>query len=669
LRISLLPKNRIFNIVFALAFVGLSFHSVCAVAQTRDATFREFEREQVPTPQQLVQFLTGLNGQSNQFDSQKFEKLEDLGRKALEGLTPQQRKLAEDLARKYLKGSPGEAKQATDLLDKMGIKMTPEMEQRLRHKYKNQIQDLLDRQSAKNSNQRPSNGQARNYQPPNSQRNRPQANGNSSRTQTPYERLPNDIVPDENAPKPEGRPGLNRDPASDKAGNGKDVGRRDDGERSRFGNRSGASGAVAGVETSNNNPAGSGLDQGSNQRRNGQEQTFPQNQALPQDGKSAAEIQRILDDINNGSDIKKDSQSNQSEKNREKSPGEKSSKGWDRLPEDILKRVVDSQAKRKGLGGSSGSKEKKNALDGSFFERMSETLGGKDKPKSKERLSRRFDRLLVDAAKRSIEEKIQNGDFGSDSDVADSVDSVFDKVIERVHDSIDQKKRESGEVVYNPDAPFGAPAGPPQQNKNNSSPSGPDDPFEQMNGPSEKSDSATGSSPGNGFGSMLEGFKSIEFGGWKIIGLVVGVLAAILLVGFLVLKFFVPKSRNGESLWTKRKSGPIRSPKDLIEAFDFFLLKKFGYKSTWWNANHAANVLKKEAPEHGDQIKELVDDYVEARYSKRVEDLSVAERKEHTAILGLLSKRAFNKLAGVENSSLDARQHEDLNDDFVPAKG
>ena len=81
----------------------------------------------------------------------------------------------------------------------------------------------------------------------------------------------------------------------------------------------------------------------------------------------------------------------------------------------------------------------------------------------------------------------------------------------------------------------------------------------------------------------------------------------------------------------------LKSPKDLIETVDMFVLSKFGIKSSWWNAGVVHNVLASSSPELKSQVDELIQDYIRARYMRANIQISSADQQRYRKTLEELS--------------------------------
>ena len=95
-----------------------------------------------------------------------------------------------------------------------------------------------------------------------------------------------------------------------------------------------------------------------------------------------------------------------------------------------------------------------------------------------------------------------------------------------------------------------------------------------------------------------------------------------------------PAQKFGRSF----RAAKIRSPKDLVEAVDYFIVQKFGGRSQWWNAKHAQDMLCAGAPGYSAKISELLKDYVRARYTRADVTLSAEEQLNYKKTLQELSK-------------------------------
>ena len=287
----------------------------------------------------------------------------------------------------------------------------------------------------------------------------------------------------------------------------------------------------------------------------------------------------------------------------------------------------------------------KLASNKDLLKRVGETLSGSnnDSAVPKERLTARFDRLLVDAAKRSLDSKSGNG---SDFDLPGSDDSVFDKFIDKFHNTVTNKNRsnssQSKPSVQKQDWRASnnnnRQSAPPTAERNRGLAENVSTPSPRSTNPTDQSIDISSSGGVNLF-DTFRGLPKLEP---KHAFTFVAVVGLVLFLAYLMMRSLA----NDETTVRARKFGKrfrnvkIQSPKDLVEAVDHFLIIKFGSDSRWWNAKHAHNVLCAGAPEFSPKISELIKDYVRVRYMRADVRLSESEQRRYKTTLQELSKLA-----------------------------
>jgi hypothetical protein len=96
---------------------------------------------------------------------------------------------------------------------------------------------------------------------------------------------------------------------------------------------------------------------------------------------------------------------------------------------------------------------------------------------------------------------------------------------------------------------------------------------------------------------------------------------------------------------------PVRTPGELVNAFDRFVLARFGRKADWWDARRAeARVRAGDLRQVSDsRLNELVSSYEEARYSPTAEEWS-GERLDRL-------NETLRDLASVDGDAPEQAQH------------
>jgi len=270
---------------------------------------------------------------------------------------------------------------------------------------------------------------------------------------------------------------------------------------------------------------------------------------------------------------------------------------------------------------------------------------GDGSAQSQERLTARFDKILVKAAKRTLE----SDSTLSDIEVPDSLDSMLDKLIDRAHKSVSDKKngkgqdgtRKTGESEDSDDwfngmrngfsengqsEQSGSTPGERRQRQNQTSPSTP---------PSPKQSMPNIATPDFSPKDLLDKLPDLSKVNPKHVFLIVGAIGLGLLAIYLLLQNVVgdAKAVKARRVTKRLRNAVIDTPKDLVEAVDVFLVGKFGSQSSWWNDRHARQRLNSVAPKYASKIDDLLKDYVRARYMRAEVRLSSAEQQRYKQTL------------------------------------
>lgn len=267
----------------------------------------------------------------------------------------------------------------------------------------------------------------------------------------------------------------------------------------------------------------------------------------------------------------------------------------------------------------------KNILDGA-----KDTLTGSSSssPRPQERLTSRFDRLLVKAAEKSLEAKSNGPD---NLDLPDSVESALERVFGKVRDSLKKKKKRFEDAIPPENSPIRGQGNgeltPSNVNASNRSAGGPNP-------------SNTFTNRGNRLMDGVGDLPKIDPSRLLLVMFVIGLCA---LAGYVSWQVWGNQSAKGAQRGLRRRRLParIRSPKDLVEAVDQIIIRKFGTDARWWNAKHARDVLCSNAPHFNAPISDLINGYVRARYSHEDPSLSADVQQRYKATLKELSNLRF----------------------------
>jgi len=303
--------------------------------------------------------------------------------------------------------------------------------------------------------------------------------------------------------------------------------------------------------------------------------------------------------------------------------------------------MIQALQKLAAKGSSSFNKDLANSLGNSFS-------GNRSQPKStKERLTARFDRLLVDAAKRSLESKSKSKSK-SGLELPESVDSAFDKFLDKYRESVNKNKRketkrvESNSLMKNwrtANQRNPSESTPAKRNRDNETgvvsaqPSQPDEP------PDRPVSSSSGEVDASNLWELFSGLPKIEARYIILIAMFGGLM--IIVVFVLMHRFDNNNAPVSARRFVKQfNRAKIQSPADLVEGVDQFLISKFGSDSKWWNAGHAREVLCSDAPHYNEKIGDLIREYVRSRYTRADVSLSESEQRQYKSTLQDLAKLA-----------------------------
>ncbi len=305
------------------------------------------------------------------------------------------------------------------------------------------------------------------------------------------------------------------------------------------------------------------------------------------------------------------------------------------LPNDILKE------------SDNGVSRESPPINDDWLNRIGETLSGskRDSVAPKERLTARFDRLLVEAAKRSLDSQSA---LGQNVGTQGSVDSMFNRFIDQFQKSTaghDRTMKASAKPrTAEPDwrSSF---RNPPSRR----SPTEPGlDVAENISTPNRRfSDlperTNVVSSDDSGGVDLLDSLSQLRQLEVKQLFTFAALLGLVVFLAYLMLRqatmdeTAVAKTRKFGKRFRKSK---IQYSDDLVDAVDQFIVNKFGSDSRWWNARHAHNILCAEAPEYSAKISEMISDYVRARYMRMDVSLTESEQDRYKTTLRELTRLA-----------------------------
>lgn len=314
-----------------------------------------------------------------------------------------------------------------------------------------------------------------------------------------------------------------------------------------------------------------------------------------------------------------------------------------------LGNLLQEAARKMGEQGSGPrlSENQTNQLK-KMFDGARNTLGqtGANSQQPKERLTSRFDRLLVQAAKRSLESKNDSANL----DLPESVESAFENVIGKVQESIKEKKRERLRAERERRT-----ASRRQRTSNRSTQN-----QQRIVNSNRQNSSGGGSSRSSNSSSsqsinLFESLPELPAFDPKRVLLGMAILGLFVFLGYVIWQVLANRSDRASRSGLKRRprQARIRSPRDLVDAVDQVIIYNFGNDARWWNAGHAKNVLCAAAPNYSAPISELIREYVRARYSQATTTIDESLQQQYKATLKELANLRMGEGSTVADESTD----------------
>jgi len=258
---------------------------------------------------------------------------------------------------------------------------------------------------------------------------------------------------------------------------------------------------------------------------------------------------------------------------------------------------------------------------------------------SSEKIGTRFDRLLVKAVDRTLSSD-------NDKGISKSVGGVLGNLIERFQNKdSDEKADRQRETRRNrkEERSSSSRRDTAANNANNF------DNQRNSNSSSTQSNASSSSTPdpsapiadalSSGSGKMSDLIPDLSGVNPTYVFTFFAITGFLLFVGYLLTQSIVGNETQSRkrSVIKQVRNTKIRSPKDLVETVDMFLLAKFGIKSSWWNARLAQQVLHSGSPDLKNKVDELFRDYVRARYMRNDIEIPTADQQRYKATLEELS--------------------------------
>ncbi|QEG24363.1 hypothetical protein [Mariniblastus fucicola] len=666
-----------------------------AIAQD---SFREFDRKLVATPAELYDALSWLHPQKQRapIDPQRLKDIEKAGRDFLSKLSPEQQDKAWEFAEKYLRKNGVDAASSQKLLQEFGL--PPEMQNELTKQFRkfgnrrtdpdatragdrdDEIGELL-RKAREQFERQAGGGRQGESEKSETGKVRPAAEVDAGTLgANPARRSPDSAE----LPQSDGEGDGDREGNEQGTRAAKEDARGDEGDRDGESAPSNASRKKAESQppevapespfgqpetaAGEEGPERQGLDPNGrpksnrSSKRNGEDESNRSGQQNREKATSGdeAQLDQLLKQLD-GLKKQKVNQGGPGSQRRARGSSPDSDLEWEKLIENLAEnRTGNADSDQNGQPGNNGRNSdsdatpRKNML-GRAQELISNAFNGKkgsaegdssgkatNGTQSNERVGSRFDRLLVKAVDRTLAAQDEDG-------VSEGVSGMLGSLIERFQNreseseeqASDSQRRGSRDQASR----NGQNAGDDRQNDDSIANS-------IVNQANRNSDSL-GS---NGSSSQSSNFKPPRFETGDVGDLIpdlsgvdpthvftfFAIVGVVLFVVYLATQSFV-----GDGVNTKRKTREVirrvrnttmRSPKDLVETVDMFLLAKFGIKSSWWNAKLARRILHSSSPELQGQVDDLFRDYVRARYMRRDIQIPDTDQQRYRETLEALSK-------------------------------
>ena len=683
-----------------LAF-AFCFQIQTSTAQN-DVKFREFDRDMVHSPREMARDLNYLffNDKKNPFadiDPEKLKKLRELGTEFLENLSDEEKKQAQEFSEKFMKDKGLDSPEGKLLMDSLGV--SPEMQSELAKEFGEndsadlkRFQDLfknssrasadkakaLPNDSVRKRNQNPKSAVGKsNSRASSDSRSRGFEKGGPAKTglgnlETAGDSMPGnvdkkDIPQDIFETLPDELNEAKRDSSGDRRGElSKGPGGTSKGKTSRESEAKEAQPDADAKQANRGDPNRNSLPGNASNERNsaaskrgkrGQGRTDSESlekgweggdkpdgvardlaQSKGKLGDREIEMLKGIDPDKRMADFLAELKNKRaSEKKLARSAGNNPngvvpSQGLD----ETFKSWIQMEAIKKGIrrfqerGGPSDFQRR--SLESAFkkgFRGLGDSLGdtlgkGTKEGLSKSEFKEKFDRVLFNAAKDSSD--FESVDDQDSDGIGGAVGSTLDGLLDRVSEAAKQNRERKQQ----------------QQQKTSQSDGFKQTPFSNDD-PLGGGDFASGEYGTDALGAasdMLENIPELPvFDPQKILifGAIAGVV--LLLLYFLLRNFTVGQPDSAARKFGRSfKAAKIRSPKDLVEAVDYFIVQKFGNRAQWWNASHAQDMLCAGAPGYSAKISDLLKDYVRARYMRSDLTLSSEQQLGYKKTLQELAK-------------------------------
>ncbi len=680
-----------FSRVMLSLVVYLSSMAACTLqptyAQRSDRQFREFDRTMVHSPQEMFRDLSKLITQERDnpladLDPETIKKLNNLGKQFIENLDDGQKKKAQEFAEKFLREKGLSSPEGKALMDQFGV--SPEIQKQLAQEFEELSSADLKKFRELISRRGPGAGFGGGLPP------RQAIPGLDSEKSASEESTQDSAGAGVRANRGPGEaPGTTKDSTNPFDANefakrqrreGADAVGGKPGEepvKSRLAQKGQPSGAEASSGLNNlNQPNTDGVKL---PPRDGADDA--DDQLVPPDGKPTGVGQPGQPNLGMLNDLAKRLKAEREKSVRAKgsdrqSPAKSKSKGNGetggaspempaRAPgfynqfEEQFQSWLKSQAIEKRLrdwkssaGASQLQNQKLEAAIKKGFKglgnSLKDTLGeGTAEGVSKRELRDKIDRVLLKASTGGIDSQADEAESG----ITGSLNNAIDGFLDRMHESVNRRKSDrDARSKREREARRGRSGDRSEDERSGKSGSSASDLNNRESGSNGDSGfddvpRSLGDDSNSGF-AILENLSGVPKVDVPLLLSVLGVFGFFGFLLFLIRNYvgeagLIPSRKFGKSF----RSAKIRSPKDLVEAVDYFIVNKFGSDSRWWNAKHAQEMLCAGAPGYSAKISNLLKDYVRARYTRSDAPLPNEAQQSYKAILQELSKQDLNHTA------------------------
>ena len=683
-------KNGISRKIYlSIALFGLSFLSFTPASSAQDS-FREFDRKHVMTPAELYDALSTLNPSLEKRPSvtpRRQKEFEEASRNFLSQLTPKQQEKAWEFAEKYLRKNGVDAASSRELMKE--LRLPPEIQSELAK----QFRKFNNRKSSSDTNRKPN---SKDTEPDDEisrllrkakaefEKIERRKRGSSDINRSSGDAIPEDR-PNQSAEKEQGRSNADTPPGDARVEkrstprNGDRPGTTNPGpKRKPTRPRSGGEPETPfgqPFSNSENNLTESELRKRFENRESQKSQSANRNPnttgrnsstVKPSDIRknssgADANIEQLLQKLG-GLPNRKIGKNGTNDRRGINSTGLNPDIDWEKVIKGLAERDISGMGAASQQGNSSTtnlanklleSGTKKPNIDKDMFGRARELFskalknrpeGSRGSPNagdgvaSREKIGTRFDRLLVKAVDRTL---TSEGDEG----VSKGVSGMLGNLIERFQDQASGKKEEREREEASRRSSTGNKYSNNRQRSSSSNNAGSasnrsNSRSRQNSSSSPRKSPAVPETPSPGSGSLSDMVPDLSGINPMYVFTFFAIVGGVLFLGYVLAQTIAGSETEStkRAVMKKVRETAIRSPQDLVETVDMFLLAKFGIKSSWWNASVAQRVLHSGSPELQTQVDELFRDYIRARYMRNDIQIPAPDQQRFKKTLEELSK-------------------------------